>query len=93
MRQIAHNAGKDGSVIIEEVKKLDKGMGYDAARDEYVDMIKSGIIDPAKVTRTALQNAISVASGVLTTEAVITDLPENKSDQPMPQDMGGGMGY
>jgi len=89
MRQIALNAGKDGSVVIEEVKKLDKGMGYDAARDEYVDMVKSGIIDPAKVTRTALQNAASIAWGVLTTEAAITDLPEKKADMPDMSQMGG----
>lgn len=90
MRQIATNAGKDGSVVIFEVKKQEKGVGYDAASDKYVDMIKAGIIDPAKVTRTALQNAASVASSVLTTEAVVTDLPE-KNPPAMP-DMGGGMG-
>ncbi len=77
IRQIATNAGKDGSVIIEEVRKRDKGVGYNAAKDEYVDMIKSGIIDPLKVTRSALQNASSVAAMVLTTEVAITDLPEN----------------
>lgn len=90
MRQIAQNAGKDGSVVIEEVKKLEKGMGYDAAKDEYTNMIAAGIIDPAKVARTALQNAASVAATVLTTEAAVTDLPEKKSDMPeMPQGMGG----
>lgn len=96
MRQIAINAGKDGSVVIEEVKKKEKGVGYNAFKDTYVDMIKSGIIDPAKVTRTALQNAASVASSVLTTEAAITDLPEKNppaaaagmSDM---SGMGGGM--
>jgi chaperonin GroEL len=91
MRQIAKNAGKDGSVVIEEVKKLDKGMGYDASRDEYVDMVKTGIIDPAKVTRTALQNAVSVVSGVLTTEAAVTDIPEKAQPAPMP-DMSGMQG-
>lgn len=95
MRQIALNAGKDGSVIIEEVKKLDKGQGYDAACDKYVDMIKEGIIDPLKVTRSALQNAASVAAMVLTTEAIVTDLPE-KHDHAvgsgMPGGMPGGMG-
>jgi len=91
MRQIAANAGKDGSVVIEEVKKLEKGKGYDAAKDEYTVMMAAGIIDPAKVARTALQNAASVASSVLTTEAAVTDLPEKKSDMPeMPA--GGGMG-
>ncbi len=97
MRQIVSNAGKDGSVIIEEVKKQAKGIGYDAAKDEYVDMIKSGIIDPVKVTRLALQNAASVASSILTTEAVVTDLPEPISPPPaggmpdMSQMGGGGM--
>lgn len=90
MRQIAQNAGKDGSVVIEEVKRLDKGMGYNAATDEYVDMIKAGVIDPAKVARTALQNAVSVASSVLTTEVAITDLPEKKMAMPE-QSMGGMM--
>lgn len=77
IRQIATNAGKDGSVIIEEVRKREKGVGYNAAKDEYVDMIKAGIIDPLKVTRSALQNASSVAAMVLTTEVAVTDLPEN----------------
>jgi chaperonin GroEL len=90
MRQIAQNAGKDGSVVIEEVKRLEKGMGYNAATDEYVNMIEAGVIDPAKVTRTALQNAVSVASSVLTTEVAITDLPEKK--QPSPMDMAGMQG-
>ncbi|MEK7142829.1 MAG: chaperonin GroEL [Patescibacteria group bacterium] len=93
MRQIAQNAGKDGSVVIEEVKKKAKGIGYDAQKDEYVEMIKAGIIDPAKVTRLALQNAASVAASILTTEVVVTDLPEK--NQPaggaMPA-MPGGMG-
>lgn len=78
LRQIATNAGKDGSVVIEEVRKQEKGVGYDAARDVYVDMIKAGIIDPLKVTRSALLNASSVAAMVLTTEAAVTDLPEKK---------------
>jgi len=78
IRQIAQNAGKDGSVIIEEVRRKDKGVGYDAAHDEYVDMVKAGIIDPLKVTRSALQNAASVAAMVLTTEAAVTDIPEKK---------------
>ena len=78
IRQIATNAGKDGSVVIEEVRKKEKGIGYDAAHDQYVDMVKSGIIDPLKVTRSALQNAASVAAMVLTTEAAVTDVPEKK---------------
>ena len=92
IRQIAINAGKDGSVIIEEIRRKEKGVGYDAAKDRYVDMIKAGIIDPLKVTRSALQNATSVAAMVLTTEAVVTDLPEKKEAMPaMPG--GGDMGY
>jgi len=78
IRQIAQNAGKDGSVIIEEIKRKEKGVGYDAASDKYVNMIDAGIIDPLKVTRSALQNAVSVASMILTTETVVTDLPEKK---------------
>lgn len=90
MRQIAFNAGKEGAVIIEKVRELEKGVGYNAAKDIYEDMIKAGIIDPAKVTRTALQNAASVASSVLTTEAAVTDIPEKNASMP---DMGaGGMG-
>jgi chaperonin GroEL len=88
MRQIAENAGKEGSVIIANVKKYEKGVGYDAAKDEYVDMIKAGIIDPLKVTRSALQNAASAAAMLLTSEVAITDLPEKKetpSVPPMPE--------
>lgn len=92
MRQLAKNAGKDGSVVIEEVKKLDKGFGYNPVTDEYVDMLKVGIVDPAKVTRTALQNAASIAAAVLTTEVAITDLPKEKEDLPSMNNMGGGMG-
>lgn len=91
MRQIANNAGKDGSVIIEEVKKLEKGMGYNAAKDEYVDMVKAGIIDPLKVTRAALQNAASSAMMILTTEAVVTDLPEKNPHTDAPMMPQGGM--
>ncbi len=86
MRQIAENAGKDGAVIIERVKGLDKGFGYNAATEEYGDMVKMGVIDPLKVTRAAVQNAASAAAMMLTTEALVTELPEKK--EPMP---GGGM--
>lgn len=88
MRQIAENAGRDGAVIIERVKNMDKGHGYNAATGEFGDMIAMGVIDPVKVTRAALQNAASAASMILTTEAVVTDLPEKKESAPMP---GGGM--
>ena len=78
VRQIAENAGKDGAVVAEEVKKLEGSMGYNAETDKYEDMIKAGIVDPTKVTRSALQNAASIAAMLLTTEAAVTDLPEKK---------------
>lgn len=94
IRQIAQNAGKDGAVVIEEVRRKQKGVGYNAAKDTYEDMIKAGIIDPLKVTRSALQNAASVAAMVLTTEAAITDIPEPEKPEMNPGAMGGmsGMG-
>jgi chaperonin GroEL len=91
MRQIAENAGEDGGVIANRAKNEKKGIGFDAAKMEWVDMIKVGIIDPAKVTRFALQNAASVASLLLTTECAITDMPE-KNAPAMPAGGGGGMG-
>ena len=78
MRQIAENAGKDAGVVIEQARKMEKGMGYDAAADRFTDMVRAGIIDPLKVTRAALQNAASAAAMLLTTEAAVTDLPEKK---------------
>jgi chaperonin GroEL len=88
--QIAENAGKDGAVIIHKVLELKPGWGYDAAKDDYVDMVKAGIIDPKMVTRSALQNAASIAGTFLTTEGAVTDIPEEKPEAPaMP---GGGMG-
>ncbi len=90
MRQIAENAGADGGVIAEHAKAEKKGIGFDAAKNEWVDMVKVGIIDPAKVTRSALQNAASVASLLLTTECAITDLPEkNPPAAAAPGGMGG----
>ena len=77
-RLLAENAGVDGEVVVAEIKKKEKGVGFDVLNGEYVDMIKAGIIDPAKVTRTALQNAVSVAMMILTTEGLITDLPEKE---------------
>lgn len=88
--QIAYNAGVEGAVIVSEIKKSKKGIGYDAKEDKMVNMIEAGIIDPLKVTRSAIQNAASVAAMVLTTEAAVTDLPEKK-DSAMPS-MPGGMG-
>jgi len=93
LKQIAINAGLEGGVIVEKVRSLETGFGLNAATGEYVDMIKSGIIDPAKVTRSALQNAASIAALFLTTEAVIADKPEPKSAAPMPGGDGGGMDF
>ena len=87
LKQISINAGLEGGVVVEKVRHLEPGFGLNAATGEYVHMIKSGIIDPAKVTRSALQNAASIAALFLTTEAVIADKPEPKSAAPMP---GGG---
>ena len=88
VRQIAQNAGLDGSVIAEKVKSAEVGIGYDALNDKYVPMVETGIVDPAKVTRSALQNAASVSSTLLTTEAVVTDIPE---PEPVPAAPAGGM--
>ena len=92
IRQIVNNAGMEGSVVVEKVKhSKEVNYGFDADKEEYVDMIKAGIIDPTKVTRYALQNAASVAALMLTTAVMITDIPEEKSEMPaMPP--GGGMG-
>ncbi len=91
IRIIAENAGKDGAVVAEEVKKLTGSMGYNAATDSYEDLMKAGIVDPAKVTRSALQNAASVAAMFLTTECVITELPK-KEEPAAGHDHGAGMG-
>ncbi len=90
VRQIADNAGTEGSIVASKIKESAKGIGYNAATDTYEDMIKAGIVDPAKVTRTALQNAASIAALVLTTEAIVGDAPEDKPA--MPQMPAGGMG-
>ena len=87
VRQIAANAGQEGSVVVDAVKKSDKGIGFNALTNEYVDMIKAGIVDPAKVTRSALQNAASIAAMVLTTETLVADKPE--PTPPPPPGMGG----
>ena len=92
LKQIAINAGLEGGVVVEKVRHLDVGFGLNAATGEYVDMIKAGIIDPAKVTRSALQNAASIAALFITTEAVITDKPEPKSAAPA-GDPSGGMDF
>ena len=86
VRQIAENAGKEGSVVIAEVKTCKAGTGFNAITEEYVDMISAGIVDPAKVTRSALQNAASVSATLLTTEAGIVEV---KKDEPAMPPMGG----
>jgi len=96
MRKITENAGKDGSVIVENVRqkqlaKKNYRIGYNVLTEEYVDMVDGGVIDPAKVTRGALENAASIAAMILTTEALITDIPKEESAPAMPP--GGGMGY
>jgi len=90
LRIIAENAGMDGSIVIEKIKNSPVEIGFDADKLEYVDMIKAGIVDPCKVTRTALENAASIASTLLTTEALVADMPEKKDK--MPAMGGGGMG-
>ena len=95
IRQIAENAGVDGSVIFEKIKNSRKlGYGYDAAKDVFVDMIPSGIVDPTKVTRSALENAASIAASVLTTESLVVDKPDPQADAAMAAaaNAGGGMG-
>lgn len=90
LRQIAENAGLEGSVIVAQVKSSEDGVGFNALKEEYVDMVKAGIVDPAKVTRTALQNAASIAALVLTTETLVADKPEPAPAAPAaPAGMGG----
>ena len=90
VRQIAYNAGLEGAVIVDTIKRSRKGFGFNALTEEYVDMIAAGIVDPTKVTRSALQNAASIAAMVLTTESIVADKPSKEPAMPqMP--MGGGM--
>lgn len=79
VRQIALNAGVEGSVVVEKVRTLEKGVGYNALVNKYEDMMSAGIVDPTKVTRSALQNAASIAAMLLTTEALVVDKPEKKA--------------
>ncbi len=89
LRQIAYNAGLEGSVVVEKVKNTDAGIGFNALTEEYIDMVKAGIVDPAKVTRSALQNAASIASLVLTTETIVADKVEENPAVPAMPPMGG----
>jgi chaperonin GroEL len=88
-RQLADNGGAEGALIVEEIKKRKGNEGYNVATGEYEDLVKAGVVDPTKVTRTALQNAASISGLLLTTEAIVTELPEKEKTPPMP---GGGMG-
>jgi chaperonin GroEL len=95
LRQIVQNAGKEGAVVVERVRAdKSENFGFNAQTEEYGDLVKAGVIDPAKVTRTALQNASSIAGLMLTTEAMVSEIPEDDKSTPMPGGMGGmsGMG-
>ena len=89
LRQIAYNAGLEGSVVVEKVKNTESGVGFNALTEEYIDMVKTGIVDPAKVTRSALQNAASIASLVLTTETIVADKVDENAAVPAMPPMGG----
>ena len=91
VRQIAYNAGLEGAVIVDAIKRSRKGVGFNAATEKYVDMIAEGIVDPTKVTRSALQNAASIAAMVLTTESIVADKPAKEGAVPAMPPMGGGM--
>jgi len=91
IRQIANNAGCEGSVIVNQVKEMEKEKGFDAQNEKFVNMHDAGIIDPTKVVRSALQNAASIASLMLTTEAIVNEIPDEKKASAAPG-MGGGMG-
>jgi len=94
LRQLSANAGREGALIVEHVKNSDGSVGYDVAKDDYVDLIAQGVVDPTKVTRSALQNAASIAGLLLTTECVVTELPEEEAaPEPHSHDHGGGMGF
>ena len=92
LRQIAYNAGLEGSIVVERVKSTESGIGFNALTEEYVDMVKAGIVDPAKVTRSALQNAASIAALVLTTESIVADKVEENAPMMPPMPPMGGMG-
>jgi chaperonin GroEL len=94
-RALANNAGVEGSVVIQEIKKRKGNDGYNVGTGEYVDLVKAGVVDPKKVTRTALQNAASIAGLLLTTECLITEIPEKEKAAPAPGGHGGmgGMDY
>ena len=90
---LPNNAGAEGALVVEEVRKRKGNEGYDVATEQYTDLVKAGIVDPTKVTRSALQNAASIAGLLLTTEALVTELPEKEKTPPMPPGGMGGMDY
>src|SRR5205814_9347732 len=90
MRWIATNAGHEGSIVVQKVREMGPDEGFNALTDTYENLVKAGVIDPVKVVRSALQNASSIASLLLTTEALISEIPDQKKDHAMPA--GGGMG-
>ena len=92
MRWIATNAGQEGSIVVAKVKEMKQDEGFNAATESYEDLVKAGVIDPAKVVRNALQNASSIASLLLTTEALVSEIPEDKKEAPGGGGPGGGMG-
>jgi chaperonin GroEL len=92
LRWIAQNAGQEGSIVVQKVKEGDDDFGFNALTDTYENLVAAGVIDPAKVVRSALQNASSIASLLLTTEALIADIPEEKKEPAMPAGGPGGMG-
>ena len=93
IRQIAENAGQDGAIVADRCKNSEQGVGYDANNDKWVNMVQAGIIDPVKVTRSALQNAASIAALILTSECAITDIPAPEPAAPAAPAGGMGMGY
>ena len=90
LRWIASYAGLEGSIVVQKVRELDAESGFNALTDTYENLVNAGVIDPTKVVRTALQNSASIASLLLTTEALVAEIPEEKKEAPMPP--GGGMG-
>jgi chaperonin GroEL len=91
LRQIANNAGLEGSIVVEKVREMKQDMGFNALTEKYEDMVKSGILDPTKVVRIALQNAASIAGLMLTTEGLVTELPEEEKKPAYPTPPGGDM--
>ena len=92
LRWIAQNAGEEGSIVVSKVKEMKAEEGFNALTDKYENLVAAGVIDPTKVVRSALQNSSSIASLLLTTEALVSEIPEEKKDAPMPGGHGGGMG-